>query len=55
MLLSNVNSFICPLLNVFKNRYITLTIQFRHEVNDIQRFLINTNHSIQHYPFNSTQ
>ena len=53
--IANINSFICTQLYHFKHYHITQTIQFRHTVKEFQVLLINTNNSIQHYSFNSTQ
>ena len=47
--LCKINNFICTQLNVFKYRYVTLTIQFKHTIREFQVLLINTNNSIQHY------
>ena len=52
--IANINSFIRTQLNVFKNRYATLTIQFKY-TKKFQELLMNTNISITHYSFVSTQ
>ena len=49
------NSFICTQLNVFRHWYVTLTIQFRYTVKEYQVLIINSNTSIHHYSFVSTQ
>ena len=45
---SIIYRFTCTQLNGFKHRDVTLTIQFRHSVKEIQVMLFNTNNSIQH-------
>ena len=52
---SNINSFIYTKLNGFKHRKVILSIEFRCTVKKFQAVLINTNNSIQHCSFVSTQ
>ena len=42
-------------LRSFTHRYVTLTIQFRHTVKELQVLVIESNNLIQHYLFISTQ
>ena len=49
------DSFISTQLNGFKHCFVTLTIYFNYTVKEFQVFLINTNNSIKHYLFFSTE